>query len=201
MSKGKKTETQPIKWNQAMFVLDALRDKGIDNTRLMLACGFFFGLRISDILSLTYEQISNDSFIISEKKTSKEREVHLDSKFIEIRNQIVSNLKTKPTGLIFIYNRSGANKHKAISRTAANKRIRGVFQDFEINCSNPSSHTLRKTFGLRVYNIYNRSEDALILLSQIFNHSNISITRRYIGITKQKISNAYTSLSSGKQKK
>ena len=201
MSKGKKTETQPIKWNQAMFVLDALRDKGKDNTRLMLACGFFFGLRISDILSLTYEHISGDSFILNEKKTNKEREINLDPKFKEIRDQILSTLKELPSGLIFIYNRQGANKHKAISITAANKRIKGVFQDFEIKCSNPSSHTLRKTFGLRVFNIYNRSEDALILLSQIFNHSNISITRRYIGITKQKISNAYTSLSSGKQKK
>jgi len=71
MNKRRKTTTQPIAWKKAMFLLDVLRDKGKDNTRLMLACGFFFGLRISDILSLTYEDITNDSLQINEKKQKR----------------------------------------------------------------------------------------------------------------------------------
>lgn len=198
MNKRKKTETQPIKWTKAMMLLDALRDKGQDNTRLMLACGFFFGLRISDILKLTWKDIQQDEFTVKEKKTSKERIISLDPKFKDIRAQILDNLDKEPTGLIFTYNRKGADQSKPISTVAANKRIKKVFEEYDIQCKNPSSHTLRKTFGLRIYEVYHRCEDALILLSQIFNHQDVSITRRYIGITQRRISNAYLSLSSGK---
>jgi integrase len=164
----------------------------------MLACGFFFGLRISDILKLTWENIQEDQFTLQEKKTGKERIISLDPKFQDIRDQILQNLTEEPAGLIFTYNRKGADQTKAISTVAANKRIKKVFEAYDIQCKNPSSHTLRKTFGLRIYEVYNRCEDALILLSQIFNHQDISITRRYIGITQRRISNAYMSLSSGR---
>lgn len=198
MNKGKKTETQPIKWSKAMMLLDTLRDKGQDNTRLMLACGFFFGLRISDILRLTWEDIEHNEFTLKEKKTQKERIISIDPKFIEIKNQILGGYEQKPTGLLFTYNRKGADQTKSISTVAANKRIKKVFEEYDIQCKNPSSHTLRKTFGLRIYEVYDRCEDALILLSQIFNHQDIAITRRYIGITQRRISNAYMSLSSGR---
>ena len=198
MNKGIKTETQPIKWSKAMMLLDTLRDKNQDNTRLMLACGFFFGLRISDILKLTWDDILKDEFTIQEKKTKKERLISLDPKFKQIRDQIVGEQDYEPHGLIFTYNRRGADQTKPISIVAANKRIKKAFVEHDIQCKNPSSHTLRKTFGLRIYEVYNRCEDALILLSQIFNHQDISITRRYIGITQRRISNAYMSLSSGK---
>ncbi len=200
MAKGLKTTTQPLKWSKAMMLLDAMRDKaGQANTRLMLACGFFFGLRISDILNLTWEQILNDDgFEVEEGKTGKTRFISLDSRFIEIRNQILELMHRPPSGFIFIYNRDGSNKNKPISVTAANKRIKKIFDEYEIKCKNPSSHTLRKTMGLRVYEVHNRCEDALILLSQIFNHGDISVTRRYIGLTEKRIANAYLSLSSGK---
>ena len=99
---------------------------------------------------------------------------------------------------VFTHQRQDGNPRKPISVVAANKRIKKVFSEYDIKCKNPSSHTLRKTFGLRVYEVYNRCEDALILLSQIFNHKDISVTRRYIGITERRIKNAYLSLSSGK---
>lgn len=180
-----------------MMLLATLRDKNQDNTRLMLACGFFFGLRISDILKLSWEDIQHDEFTLQEKKTGKERIISLDPKFKEIRDQITASFDAYPSGLLFTYNRKGADQTKAISIVAANKRIKKIFTEYDIQCKNPSSHTLRKTFGLRIYEVYNRCEDALILLSQIFNHQDISITRRYIGITQRRISNAYMSLSSG----
>ena len=64
---GVKTETQPIKWDDAMMLLDRLRDKD-DNTRLLFACGFYFGLRITDILHLRWKDILQDHFIIKESK-------------------------------------------------------------------------------------------------------------------------------------
>jgi integrase len=196
--KGRKTETQPIKWSMAMMLLDTLRDKGQDNTRLMLACGFFFGLRIGDILRLRWKDILKDNFEIVEEKTGKTRTISIDPKLKEIRDQILANSIIRPESLIFTFQRRDGDETKPISVVAANKRIKKVFEEYDIKCKNPSSHTLRKTFGLRIYEVYNRCEDALVLLSQIFNHRDISITRRYIGLTEQRIENAYLSLSSGK---
>jgi len=194
--KGKKTETQPIVWDDAMMLLDRLRDKGEDNTRLMLACGFYFGLRISDILLLRWQDILGDSFDIREQKNSKHRSIKLNKGFKIVRDQILDAMDKPPIpyGLIFTYSRKGADQTKPISVVAANKRIKKVFERYRIKVANPSSHTLRKTFGRRVYEYYNCSEDALIKLSQVFNHSNVSITRRYIGITKEMIDDIYTSI-------
>lgn len=198
MSSSKKTETQPIEWTKAMDLLNMMKKEPKEkNIRLMLACGFFFGLRINRILSLTWEHIMQDHFEIKEKKTGKDRVISLDPKFTEIRDEILALYPRKPKGLIFIFDRDGADKTKAISVVAANKRIKKVFEKYRVQCKNPSSHTLRKTFGKRIYQIHNECEHALILLSQIFNHRDTAVTRRYIGITQKVIENAYLSLSSG----
>lgn len=82
---------QPIDWDDAMMLLERLRDKGEDNTRLMLACGFYFGLRISDILRLRWKDIMGDSFEIQEQKNKKHRSIKLNDGFKEVRDQIVDN--------------------------------------------------------------------------------------------------------------
>ena len=39
---------------------------------LLIGCGAFFGLRISDLLSLSWDMLlDSDSFILTEKKTGK----------------------------------------------------------------------------------------------------------------------------------
>lgn len=194
--KGSKTTTQPIDWDDAMMLLDRLRDTGNDNTRLMLACGFFFGLRISDILLLKWKDLMSSELKVIEQKNSKQRVIKFNKEFLKIRDQVISNYPIQPNkdSLIFIYDRKGADPNKPISKTAANKRIKKVFERYRIKVSNPSSHTLRKTFGRRVYEHFNRSEDALIKLSQMFNHSNVAITRRYIGITQEMIDDIYMSI-------
>ena len=94
----------------------------------------------------------------------------------------------------FVFTDKKSQINKPISVQAANKRIKKVFTQFEIDAANPSSHTLRKTFGMRVYEKYGQSENALITLSQIFNHSSIAMTRKYIGITQEKIKAVYLNL-------
>lgn len=199
--------TQPLGWDTAMGLLSdmkvmsnystRLEKLNSDNNRLMLACGFYLGLRISDILRLTWEQIAQDKFVISEKKTSKARTIFVDPGFRKVYLDVVSNFSRQPSGLVFTYNREGSDRTKPISVTAANKRIKKVFTTYNVTCEKPSSHTLRKTFGRRIYEVYNKTEDSLILLSQIFNHGDISTTRRYIGLTDTRIARAYLSLGSG----
>ena len=50
---------------------------------LLIGCGIFFGLRISDLLSLRWEQLLNedDKFVIYEKKTKKRRTIKINAQF------------------------------------------------------------------------------------------------------------------------
>ena len=50
---------------------------------LLIGAGIFFGLRISDLLSLRWEQLLNedDKFVIYEKKTNKRRTIKINSQF------------------------------------------------------------------------------------------------------------------------
>ena len=57
-----------------------------------------------------------------------------------------------------------------------------------------STHSFRKSFGRRIWSNNSDSEKSLVLLSQIFNHSSIAITRRYLGIREEEVKNVYLSL-------
>ena len=53
------------------------------------------------------------------------------------------------------------------------------------------THTLRKTFG---YHVYQSTKDAAMLMD-IFNHADIHITLRYIGVNQDQKDKVYNKLS------
>ena len=166
------------------------------NTALLIGAGIYFGLRIGDTLQLRWDQIQSDQFIIKEGKTKKERTVDVHVNFLKLTKRVggLRKISADHDGLVFVHQRSDGDRTKSISVTAANKRIRKAFASYGIESQNASSHTLRKTFGRRIYENNGRSEHALILLSHIFGHRDVGVTRRYIGLTQETISSAYLSL-------
>ena len=193
--KIKKTVTAPLKWTTAMKLLAIMREsENLAESRLLLALGFYTGLRISDILKLCWRDLENPILNIEEQKTGKFRRIDLNKKLQTIIQQVRLTIQPFDTNQFIFKGKRGPNKNKPLTVVGANNRIKQIFERFDIQTQNPSSHTLRKTFALRVYNINQRSEDALILLSEMFNHSNISITRKYIGITQERITNVYLSI-------
>ena len=62
------------------------------------------------------------------------------------------------------------------------------------NSNGIKSHSLRKSFGRRVWENSERSEKGLIMLNEIFNHSNIKTTKIYLGIRDKEIMDVYESL-------
>ena len=71
--------------------------------------------------------------------------------------------------------------------------LKGAFEKLA-KTNNISTHSLRKTFGRRVYENNNESERALMLLSQIYNHTNLQLTRTYLGLKQEEIDNVYFNL-------
>ena len=194
--KGTTHTTQPLKWNAAITLLDVMKEKPKEaNARLMLACGFYTAFRIGDILTLTWGDLWGDTFTRFEQKTGKGRKISVNADLKNIALETYQMMPKKPLDdeLIFVVQKNVRDK-KAISVTAANKRVAKYFDKYGITADNPSSHTLRKTFARRVYDKNGKTDAALHILSEILNHSDIKTTRKYIGLTDELIKDIYLNL-------
>lgn len=192
--KNNKTECNPLEWEQFLMLVDRMKKSNDYRFLLLISIGCYCGLRLSDILQLKWEDVlTKECFEITEKKTGKHRRITMNSGLKEIVNICYNNLNLKcPIGNtqhVFI-NRSG----NVLSKQFVNRRLHAIFQQYKVKVQNGSSHTLRKTFGKRVYQMNNCSESALVLLSSIFNHNSVSVTRRYIGLSQEQINDVYINL-------
>jgi integrase len=55
-----------------------------------------------------------------------------------------------------------------------------------------STHSLRKSGARFLYDENHRSEDVFLKISMILNHSSSEVSRRYLGITKEELSDVYS---------
>lgn len=194
--------TSYLPWKTAQSLLKLLQADGQHNTALMCAAGFYFGLRIGDILNLTWGEVLAERFTVREEKTRKRKKkpriisVHPDFKLIAQAafDAIPERRKPKDTDFVFVSQEARGNRKKPISKVAAIKRFRVALERYGIETANPSTHTLRKTFGRRVWEMCGETDAALVKLSKVFRHSSVEITRIYLGITEEEIAEVYLSL-------
>ena len=74
--------------------------------------------------------------------------------------------------------------------------LKEIKRKYRLKVKNFSCHSLRKTFGRQVYNMNSEnSELALVKLMELFNHSSIAITKRYLGLRQEEILETYDVLS------
>ncbi|MFS2568488.1 tyrosine-type recombinase/integrase, partial [Phocaeicola vulgatus] len=74
--------------------------------------------------------------------------------------------------------------------------LKEVKKRYKLRLGNFSCHSLRKTFGRQVYNMNSdNSELALVKLMELFNHSSVTITKRYLGLRQEELLNTYDCLS------
>ena len=82
---------------------------------------------------------------------------------------------------------------RSVKRISILKEIK---KKYRLKIKNFSCHSLRKTFGRQVYNMNSdNSELALVKLMELFNHSSVSITKRYLGLRQEEILETYDCLS------
>lgn len=191
MTRNKTTTTSGIAWNTMLGLSERLKQDKEYRDYLLIVIGCYFGLRIRDLLKIKWDDVfEKEEIVITEMKTGKNRKITINARVHDAVNFCRNLHKSeKASGFIFA-NRWG----DPITISYVNKRLKVIFKKYNITVKNPSSHTLRKTFGKRVYESDNKSERALVYLSEIFSHSSIAVTRRYIGITQEQIADVYLSL-------
>ena len=77
--------------------------------------------------------------------------------------------------------KSKKRKIKPITRVQAYNILKRIAKKYKLESI--GTHTLRKTFG---YHFYKKTHDVALLMT-IFNHSDPSITLRYIGIEQDNV--------------
>jgi len=192
-AKFSNTTADYLEWGQAMNLIRNLYNDGNYRISLLVAVGCFFGLRISDILELKWQQIYNlDEFTIIEKKTKKSREIKINTQLKQHIQDCYS--KIHPHSLeehVFISQKSTVYSIQRINVILKDLRLR-----YNLKIKNFSSHSLRKSFGREVFNRSgSNAELALVKLSHLFNHSNPAVTRRYLGISQEELKQTYDVLS------
>lgn len=190
--KGEIVESEPLQIEDFKRLLECLSTDKKYWIELYCRVSFCTALRVSDVLSLRWIDIlCKDEICITEKKTGKTRLIRIG----EINKKRIAELyKLLGSPDLELPIIKHPKKSTAYTDRQINRVLKTLKEEYSLPISRISTHTLRKTFGRWVYEKEGQSEAALVLLSKMFNHSSIAITRRYIGLSKEQIDDVYTSI-------
>ena len=171
--------------NKAIRLLK--KDKKKYKIAFLTIVGINVGLRISDILNLKHKDLQGDTISLIEQKTGKNRLIKINDAINDAYIIYCEKLKLiNSEDYLFISQKGGVFTIRQVNRL-----LKSIFGTKD---KNVSSHSLRKTFGRRVWQNDGESERALIMLSKIFNHTSTSTTRIYLGIQQEEINDIYMNL-------
>ena len=84
---------------------------------------------------------------------------------------------------------------KPIDKRYVNVKLKELLHKYDVHLEgNVSSHMFRKTLGNRALKLNNYSNESIILLMELFNHSSPVTTKRYLGVRNSEIESIYDSL-------
>ena len=160
--------------------------KKLGNLRMCLLIEFGVKtlLRYSDLSRIQWlDIVGKDTLILNEKKTNKRREITIGKTLRESVETTYNELK-QPNKEEFVF-------QYTLQHT--NLLLKEGGRDVKIRNKNISSHSLRKSGSRYVWDSNGCSDEYLIKLSSILNHSSTSMTRKYLGISREEIKDIYLS--------
>lgn len=190
--KGSYTTSEALDWNEMISLVHKLyRDKQY-RMSLLVATQCMWGLRIGDELKLRWNQILNvEELTLVEGKTGKRRIIKMNANLQKRIRDCYNVLGCPPVSQPVFLSR----QHTIYSREWVNMQLKRYKVKYRLNIKNYTSHSHRKTFGRHVIELAGpQVELALVKLSEIFSHSSTAITRRYLGLRQQELSEVYMSL-------
>lgn len=188
------TTADYLPWDTAMALVRKLYQNGNYRASLLLGCGFFFGLRASDLRKLSWDQILHqDEFVVYEQKTGKRRIIRINKGFQRHIGDCHTAMNIKDDSRPCFLNKFGS----PISLQMINREFKTIRSKYQLKISNFSTHTMRKTWARKIWEVENaegRGEQALTVLSEIMNHSSPAITRRYICLRQKELNAVWEDL-------
>lgn len=186
--KGVLTKADYLPYEEYKAVLNRLHTDNRFRDELYFVVAFSTALRVSDLIKLRWMDILGvDRITVTEQKTGKTRMVKINQN-VQGKISELYELLGKPNMDRFLFK---DNATTSITPQAINKRLKGIRDEYQLSITNFSTHTFRKTFGRYVYEKKEKTDESLLLLCAIFNHSNPSVTKRYIGLRDDEINSVF----------
>ena len=147
--------------------------------------GVNLALRISDLLTLRYDQLTGDVLEIIEGKTLKKRRIIINN----TARQVIEKRRLANPHDVYLFQATG-NRVKSIppkplSRQYITRHFQAVSEETGLHLG---THSMRKTRGRAMY----ESGVPIEQICRMLNHTTPAVTMRYIGITQRSIDDTYT---------
>lgn len=192
--KGQSTKASYLEWDSMLVLLQKLERDGQYKFELLIAVGCYTGLRIGDLLKLRWCDVYNrENLELTEGKTKKVRRIKLNPVLCNTISRLHQKIDINDDNELLFINKT---RTKAINVQYINRRLKEIAKTYnlQIPANSTSSHLFRKTLGRHVWTINNYSEKSLLLLSELFNHSSVSVTKIYLGLKQEEIGDVYLNL-------
>lgn len=185
---------QPIR---KVAQIKRMKEIAADNPRnaLLFEMGFHTALRVEDMLNIRVSDVAQRHgdewqvaryYVMTERKTRKSKQVELTGQLRNaIRRQIESlGVREQPNDWLFPSPYKGGAKH--LTRRQVGRLVKKTAKRAGVN-EPVACHSLRKSFGYHAF----RNGIDVMYLKELFNHTDINVTKRYIGITQDELKSVY----------
>jgi len=184
---------EPIKSKTKINEIKRLLEKKWKYRDLLLFVFWFnSGLRISDILPLKIKDFFYDdgeikeSITIKERKTKKTTYIPINSsikKVLVLYRENYQKIVSNNENYVFFHSKSFPLGEKNINRKTTYTIINKYCRMVGLLDKKYWNHTLRKSWGYHA----RKSGIPLVIIQEKLNHSSLSITKRYLGISREEV--------------
>ncbi|MEP2025487.1 MAG: tyrosine-type recombinase/integrase [Reichenbachiella sp.] len=202
MSEGQKP-TRPLLWEvEFMKLLASIEDSYVKTMHpdkrqrflryhTLLSVGGYIGPRAKEFLNLRWIDIVNKTEgDLFQFKQGRQREVFFHQHLIRIIDANYTKLDPENIQHLVLHKKDEPNT--PIATRQFNSSFKRLLENANIHTGTPSSHTLRKTFGMHIYaDVYGSTEKGLIMASKMLDHRSVEDTMKYIGLTRDKMKETY----------
>jgi integrase len=153
---------------------------------LFFCIGIYSGLRVSDLTTIMVGEVRSSHVNKMEKKNKNNKRFIIHP---SIRDELDRFIEGKRDDEYLFASRQRKTisrlKNQPIDRSTAYRFLNEAAREFGLK--EIGNHTLRKTWG---YRLYRQDERNLALLMDAFGHSDMRVTLRYIGLTQDLLDRA-----------
>ncbi len=183
--KGSRITVDPIREvADIKAILELLKNKPRDY--LLFTMGINNGLRSGDLLRLKVKDVRNlqsgNTITIREQKTRKDNYLVINQSVYKAITLYLDSVNLKDSDFLFI-SRKGSGP---LTISSVNNLVKKWTDSVNL-LGNYGAHSLRKTWGYIQRTVHNVSFE---VICKRFNHSNPSITMRYLGIQDSEVNAA-----------
>ena len=177
--KGSETTADPLLWDEAVYLYEQLIEERKYRLSIMVILGIYTGLRISDIRSLTWDDILN-TYTIQEHKSQKVKNLVLPKHVQTTIQYCYKCLGSPKLTQKFLL----SQKNLVFSIQRLNVIMKEWKERYNLTINNISTHSLRKTMAVKLLSLFDDKIEGLKVVQGALNHTSLDTTLYYLGISK-----------------